>query len=369
MTDESPIQGLSVLAARKASLLEEAAAIDRDMADLARLASKYNLTVSAPGGQPATPSAQPAPPAALPPGPATQTPQISAFDGTLLSLVRCYRADSRSGYSKLTYNARLNYDAQIDRLVDEVGASKPLAELDAAKIQQFHDDWTKGQRKLAMGHALVGKLRLLFGFGMLHLNDPECTRLSTILHKLRFSTGRKPRQRLTAEHVVRIRAEAHRMRRPSIALAQALQFELGLLQKDVIGEWVPIAEKGTSEITWNGQKWLRGLRWSEIDDDLILRRSSSNEAIDLKQLPMISVEIMALIERHKLDGPPRVGPMIISERDHRPWTGGEFRRLWRQIATAAGVPKEIKNMDTRPTASSGPQEVSAGGPAQTKTGA
>ena len=36
--------------------------------------------------------------------------------------------------------------------------------------------------------------------------------------------------------------KAHEMRRDSIALAQAIQFETGLSQKDVIGEWVPESE-------------------------------------------------------------------------------------------------------------------------------
>ena len=43
-----------------------------------------------------------------------------------------------------------------------------------------------------------------------------------------------------------------------------------LRQKDVIGEWVPRSEPGPSDI-WNsdGEKWLRGLRWQEIDGNLI----------------------------------------------------------------------------------------------------
>jgi hypothetical protein len=46
---------------------------------------------------------------------------------------------------------------------------------------------------------------------------------------------------------------------PSIQLAQALQFELCLRQKDVIGEWVPVAEPGMSSVTYHGRKWLCGL--------------------------------------------------------------------------------------------------------------
>jgi hypothetical protein len=74
-----------------------------------------------------------------------------------------------------------------------------------------------------------------------------------------------------ADQVTLIRAEAHRRGFPSIALAQAIQFECIFRQKDVIGEWVPVAEPGTSEIVHespNGgtKKWLRGIRWSEVDE-------------------------------------------------------------------------------------------------------
>ncbi|MER2251489.1 hypothetical protein ABS772_16340 [Methylorubrum podarium] len=37
--------------------------------------------------------------------------------------------------------------------------------------------------------------------------------------------------------IVALRAAAHEVGRPSIALAVTLQFDLGLRQKDVIGEW------------------------------------------------------------------------------------------------------------------------------------
>jgi len=65
------------------------------------------------------------------------------------------------------------------------------------------------------------------------------------------------------------------MGRPSIALAQAFQFELMLRQKDVIGEYVPIAEAGISDLQVDGLKWLRGIRWEEISEDLVLRHITS----------------------------------------------------------------------------------------------
>src|SRR3954465_13441337 len=88
----------------------------------------------------------------------------------------------------------------------------------------------------------------------------------------------------------------------SIALAQALQFELLLGQKDVIGEWVPVGEPGESDVVREeegheeeGQKWLRGLRWSDIDKNLILRHrvgsSGRRIEVDLRTAPMVLEEL------------------------------------------------------------------------------
>jgi hypothetical protein len=50
------------------------------------------------------------------------------------------------------------------------------------------------------------------------------------------------------------------MGRPSIALEQALAFELGVRQKDVIGEWIPVAYPGVSDIIDSSRKWMMGFR-------------------------------------------------------------------------------------------------------------
>ena len=43
----------------------------------------------------------------------------------------------------------------------------------------------------------------------------------------------------------------------------------------------------------------------------------------------------------------RVGPMIVSETTGLPYRQGNFGVTWREIADAAGVPKDVWNMDSR----------------------
>jgi hypothetical protein len=229
------------------------------------------------------------------------------------------------------------------RLVDTCGPDK-LAALKPSDIQRFYDSWTEGG-KIAMGHSLITMLRALASFGTTVLEDSDCERLSMVLHNMRFSVARSQKEQLTADHVKKIISKAHEMGRSSIALAQAFQFDCTLRQKDVIGEWVPHGESGVSDVTHGKKKWLRGLRWSEIDRDLTLRHVTSRggKLIEkrLSEAPLVKAEF------ERIGALPQSGPIIVSEFTGLPYTAAEFRRWWRKVADAAGVPKNVKNMDSR----------------------
>jgi hypothetical protein len=118
--------------------------------------------------------------------------------------------------------------------------------------------------------------------------------LALKLSKMRFKMASARVERLTADMAIAIRELAHKKGLGSIALAQAIQFEGMLRQKDVIGEWVPASEPGPALATYRDQKWQRGLLWSEIDSDMILRHITSKRnkpiEIDLKLAPMVQEE-------------------------------------------------------------------------------
>jgi hypothetical protein len=105
-------------------------------------------------------------------------------------------------------------------------------------------------------------------------------------------------------------------------------------------------------------KWLKGIRWEEIDQNLVLRHLTSKRQkmleVPLFSAPMIVQEFDRLfpgavsgdrsINRSAL---PAKGPVIVNERTKVPWTDDEYRRQWRILATACGIPKTVKNMDSR----------------------
>lgn len=288
-------------------------------------------------------------------------PVTVSFDGTISGLIRCYRSDPDSPYckpGKLRYVSRVHYDVMMG-LIEREHGDQPISEIKGRIVQRWYDDWsvhnnetTKESRRgnkrtggISAAHTRVKMLRILLNFGAAFLEDPECMRVAGVLSKMKFAKAKPRSERLTAEQATAIRNKAHEMGRPSIALAQAFQFEGMFRQKDCIGEWVPITEPGMSDVIDGDLKWLRGIRWEEIDN-LVLTHVTSKRSkeisLNLRNAPMVMEELTRQFKEL-----PTSGPIVVREIDKLPWPTPEFRRWWRLVADAAGIPKEVRNMDSR----------------------
>jgi hypothetical protein len=270
-------------------------------------------------------------------------PDIGPLTATIAGIADAYRTDPDSRYHKARYVSRRYYDTLLERIIRDHG-SEMLGDIKARNVIRWHEQW-KEASGLSMASALVRMLRGIISFGSSMLEDPECIRLKAALSDQRFEMAKPRTERLTAEMAIAIRAEAHKKGLPSIALAQAIQFELMLRQKDVLGEWVPLEEPGPLTDQTHGQfKWVRGIRWEEIDEHLTLRHVTSKRGkpieISLLAAPMVMEELKR-IERKAS------GPVIMCELTGRPWKAMNFRFHWRTCADRAGVPKSVRNMDSR----------------------
>ena len=291
-------------------------------------------------------------------GGSTEGPQ---YTGTWHSLIVCYQTDADSPYCKKEYRSRQHY-VTLCRLIEKDIGDERIDAIDARRVLRLHEKWTDGGRKVAIGHALIGMLRGLLTYGRTFLKCPQCADLRVTLHDMRFKAAKAREHFLSADQVIAIRREAHKMERPyrhSIALAQAFQFDVasGLRQKDVIGEWVPISEPGPlSDVISGNMKWIKGLRGEEIDENFILRHVTSKRkkmlVADLKLAPMVMEEFRLMAGLSPTDElrrghVPASGPLIYNEQTGLPYNTEAFRNAWRQVARAAGVPDEIRNMDSR----------------------
>ncbi|QUS39592.1 hypothetical protein RPMA_12650 [Tardiphaga alba] len=280
-----------------------------------------------------------------PDAPVIEIQAVSGHVGPRLrDVIDAYQTDPLSSFHKQRFHVRQNHAGMLRRIRDQHG-STPIGDITGRTLIEWHAGW-KGADKVAMAHSMVGQLRTVFSFGFTHLADPQCERISQILHRLKFPMAGARTERITADQADAVRTWAHIVGWHSIALAQALQFELILRQKDVIGEWVPLTEPGDSDEVWGDQKWLRGLRWSEVSDDLILRHVTSKRQkpveVDLTLSAMVMEELAFLDEI-----PDGNEPVIINEATGMPWTASEYRRKWRIVARYAGVPDNVFNMDSR----------------------
>ena len=316
-------------AAEAEAAAAKAAAVERDMAELDRIAARYNLLVSA----------GTAPKPAAPPSPLS-----------VKGLAECYRLDERSPYHTVRPSSRKTYDKMIKQIIRRCGEDK-VADLDKPKIQELYDEFAR-DGKIAMGHAFITKLRGLVRFGMNELKNADCKTVAIILHDMHFRNAEPRNVRLAPAHAEAIRAKAHELGVHGIAIAQAFQFHCEMRQKDVIGEWVPITDTVYSEILRGDEKWARGLRWNEIDDDWVLRHAPSAGGDVIKRrltdFPVIMTELND--EIHRLGKRPKSGPIVVDQRTKQPYVENTFRWTWRRVADAANVPKTVKNKDSRPNA-------------------
>lgn len=290
------------------------------------------------------------------------------FDGTIAGLLAVYQKDELSKFHKLRYGPRLVAASQC-RIIEETCGKERLEDIRARHILEWHHIWSK--RGVSMAHGLVGRLRTVIGHGADFLKtDPDCQqceRVGLILHRQKFEMGKSRTERLTADQAIQIREMAHRCLYHSVAVAQAFQFECMFRQKDVIGEWLPLSEPGLSDVTYGTWKWLRGLRWEEIDQNFMLKHTTSKREkeiqINLRAAPMVMQELnqmAGLVSGVSRDLLPANGPVIISENTALPWEPAQFRVRWRKFANLCKIPKTVKNMDTRAGAIS--EATDAGAP-------
>lgn len=269
-------------------------------------------------------------------------------------LITSYRSDPVSTYRTLRFRTRQHYDSLLKRIGEDLG-EKPIGEIRTRDFQLTYQAWQL--RGIATSHALVGMLRTICNYGNVYLEDDDCMRLSSRLSAMRFKMGKPRRQTIPIEKAAELLEKSRQWGLYSMAQAQAFQFECAFRQRDVIGEWVPISEPGESDVFDGGFKWLRGIRWEEIDDNLILTHITSKRqkevTINLTLAPWVMAELkkeFLIVEPGKRWRLPKTGPITVHEATGLPYNAWEFRRLWRGLARQCGIPDDVREMDYRSTA-------------------
>jgi hypothetical protein len=195
-----------------------------------------------------------------------------------------------------------------------------------------------GAERITSAYQFMKRLRSIFSFGV-ELGLPHAKRLREALSLIRFGSPGSRTQQVTFEWTRDFIATAHDLGYPEMAMVQALEFEFMLRQTDVIGKWEPSKEDPRV------LKSVGGLRWEELANTGILSHRSSKTgrdiAVDVSAYPLVQAEF------DRLPILPSVGQIVVDRETGQPFEYERFRRLWRKITRAAGIPDDVWNRDSR----------------------
>lgn len=277
------------------------------------------------------------------------------FTGTVGSLIDCYRGDPDSPYHAVKANTRRDYDDSLDIVKKAVGGAV-IEQLTRRDFSRWYGGFKAparegGPERLRRAHGCMKLLRTVASYGV-SMRYPGSRDMRDVLSEMRFPMPAPREESMTYEQAEAIIDKALMKDRRSIALAQALQFETTLRQRDVIGEWMlifsPSNEEAKSDkggIASRGHRWANGVLWSDISPDMILRKKTTktgtHSAWNLTLCPLV-MKVLAHFPPEE-----RVGPLVVSEASGRPYRQNAFGKEWRAIADEAGIPRSIWNMDSR----------------------
>lgn len=274
-------------------------------------------------------------------------PSRNVYDGSLRSLIRRYQTDEMSPYRDLRPRSQEFYDYGL-KLLDENVGEVTIAEVSGPDVRRWYRKFQEpakigGPERTRRAYGAIQMLRVVINYGR-SLKLAECRDLADALSAMEFQGARRRETRITHTQVTAFRAVAHEMGRPSMALGITLQFDLGMRQRDVIGEWLTDAMPGADGVTDHGLRWSDGLAFSHISGTVLRKRTSKTGKVvehDLAQLP----DTLAELERI----PParRIGPLVLNEETGLPYKRRIYAKWFRVIARAAGIPDNVWSMDAR----------------------
>ncbi len=273
------------------------------------------------------------------------------FDGSIRAAINLWQVDPDSPYQMIEASSRHPYDIYARMIVETVGARR-IDLIDGRDLRRWHTEWSApevegGRPMLAKARMAMIVLKNALGFAAT-CRKPGCAELRKILGNLRFAGPRPREEAPTAAEVTAARTAAHDLGHGAAALAYALQFEGAMRQWDVVGKWVPLADKRPSLVIDGTSKWV-GPMWSQIDQNMIFKykpaktqfTTAARVVLDLKMLPMVVEELAKVPEQS------RQGPLIINPRTGLPYRNWYYGRVWRDVRKITGIRKEVWNRDMR----------------------
>lgn len=259
--------------------------------------------------------------------------EAPSFDGTIRSLIDCYRLDRTSTFHSIKHSTRIrDYEPSLRVLLHNVG-DRDINALRASDFNRWFAGWKKKGHRRAAGAIKLLRVILSYGAGE---RLRGCKQAREILSDMQFEQPPSRNVAMTYEQCLAIVKQSAIDECPSIGFVEALKFESALRRIDVIGEWAPAGEGGPF-------RW-RGLTRQNLSQDLILKLKTSKTGVevarDLNAMPLV----LEALKAYKI---PDVGPIVIDEDHGKPYWENRYAEKFRKVRDNAGVPSNVWSMDSR----------------------
>lgn len=266
------------------------------------------------------------------------------YDGTFSSLVRYYEAHPDSPYHELHQNTKRTYSNTMRLLMKHKG-SRRVSGVDASDVRRWYKELCESH-SVGWAYFNVNVLKSVLSFGATK-RIRECRLLRVELREAKFRAGKRRGNFMTFEQVNAFRRKAHEMGYGWMGLMVTAQFCFAMRRRDLIGEWLK-GNSAAAGIRYRTSIWRDGWTFDQIDNRGVFRKlvSKTEETSGVVAVHTIA-DYPELVEELALVGERRAGPVIINPRTGLPPHYYTCRHLFRRIATAAGIPEEVWNMDAR----------------------
>jgi hypothetical protein len=285
------------------------------------------------------------------------------YDGTVGALIRCYETDKTSPYRALRQSTARVYGDWCRTLDRAIGKRR----VDRVTGQDIRDCFLRlmepatpgGAPRVRLAKSCVREmLSILVRYGA-ELGLPGCLELHQVLGLMvltvpedirrAWKAARPKKTGMRYEHAAAIVAEGLKRgtrRHRSVALGVGAQFELTMRQADLIGVWEKPGQGEVVEpsaIIRGRWIWRPGLRFEDFAAgqlDLETMKNAGRAVFDVTAYPLFQQALAAVPAME------RYGPLVTDEGG-TPVSRRYYWDLYRDVADAAGVPRNVWNMHAR----------------------
>jgi hypothetical protein len=279
------------------------------------------------------------------------------YDGSVLSLCRIYQERPQSRFHKVKRNTRKTYGDSL-KIIERTVGQRQIRNLTILDVQHWYDEWRRPPEegkpeRIDRAHDAVAMFRTALRFGAA-LRFQGCRQLNDELAMVKFEKGGAREEEITYAQAVAFIRTALELGRKGVlpeerarymAIGVSAQFELLLRQKDIIGEWSPARPDVKNTICFGSEMWTGFFTWDRIPGWRWRLKTSKSKYRAAAEFDLTNYSLLfPLLE--SVPHEQRTGAVVKGEHG-LPVRERSYRKWFRQIARAAGIPDNVWSMDSR----------------------